>query len=85
MEKSPVDVSAGARLAALIEHRLRTNQRLFVVSIGPADSAERERARAEIVSLIDEMQGNVAGSGVTCAELGNAIDETIAEVRAGRK
>jgi hypothetical protein len=88
MEKFPISSAAGARLASLIDHRLRGNQRLFVVSVDAgdtADNAARGQARRELLSLLDEIRNNVAASGVCESDLGQAIDETIADVRAARK
>lgn len=88
MEKFPINAGNGSRLASLIEHRLRGDQQLFLVSIGSAESAasaERQKARNELLALFDEMRRNVASSGVSESELGDAIDETIVEVRASRK
>ena len=85
MEKFPIDSSSGPRLASLIEHRLRGDQRLFLVSIGaaePAEDTERQAARDELLALIDEMQHNVSAAGISDDELASAIDEAIADVRA---
>jgi hypothetical protein len=83
MEKFPIDSGNGSRLASLIDHRLRGNQRLFLVSVDaaePAGNAAREEVRKELLSLLDEMQRNVAASGVSERELDLAIDETVSNV-----
>jgi hypothetical protein len=88
MEKLPVESANGSRLATLIDHRLRSNQRLFLVSIDASEStgnAAREEARQALLSLLDEMRQNVAASDVSQSELDQAIDESISNVRASRK
>ena len=87
-KSSPSVRLAAAHLASLIDHRLRGNQRLFVVSVDAGETAESAacpEARAELLSLLDEMRKNVAASGIGESELEQAIDETIANVRADCK
>jgi hypothetical protein len=88
MEKIPVESANGSRLATLIDHRLRGNQRLFLVSIDASESTgnvARDESRQELLSLLDEMRQNVSASGVSQSDLDQAIDETISNVRASRK
>jgi hypothetical protein len=42
----------------------------------------RDKARQELLALLEEMRQNVAASGVSDADLDQAIDDTIADVRA---
>jgi hypothetical protein len=87
-KKFPVESANGSRLATLIDHRLRGNQRLFLVSVDASESTgntARDESRQALLSLLDEMRQNVAPSGVSQSELGQAIDETISNVRASRK
>jgi hypothetical protein len=48
-------------------------------------NAAREEVRKELLSLLDEMQRNVAASGVSERELDLAIDETVSNVRASNQ
>jgi hypothetical protein len=87
MEKHSVESGNGSRLASLIDRRLRGNQRLFLVSVDAGEAAgsgTRDEARQELLALLGEIRDNVAASGVSDADLDQAIDDTIADVRAHR-
>ena len=88
MEKFPVDSGNGQRLASLIEHRLQGDQHLYLVSVGSTESAsntQRRQARDGLLALLDEMRRNVSASGASEAEVGKAIDESIADVRGSNR
>lgn len=88
MEKFPINAGNGSRLASLIDHRLRGNKQLFLVSIDAEDevsTVEREESRRQLLSLLEEMRRNVAATGVSEEDLNRAIDDAISEVRTHRK
>ena len=88
MENHSVECDNGPTLASLIDGRLRGNQQLFLLSVDagePADSGIRDEACQELLQLLGEIRKNVAASGVSDAELDQAIDDSVSDVCTSRQ
>ena len=88
MEKHSVESGNGSRLASLIDRRLRGDQQLLLVSVDsgePAGSGTRDEAGQE---LLAHAWRNAAERRRFRRQrhraAGQAIDDTIADVRASR-